>query len=343
MNLSARSRFPDPGAPAARSLSTDRPFKRGTAPRRDRLQAPAPATAGPLTGAYVTLSDLLAIRYRRSVQSPQAVMRRGERAGARLSKLRGRGIDFSEVRLYQPGDDIRTIDWRVTARKNRPHTKVFREERERPTLVVVDQTQSLFFGSRVRLKSVAAAEFGAMAAWQALAGDDRVGGLILDNAGACTHKPLRSVRTVVRLLSDLAERNSALNRDTRLQSEAHYRDSLLKIRRLVHTGYRILVVSDFRTATDTWQETLRALARHNQLTVLRIADPLERELPPADRYTVTDGTARWQFHSGNANLRRRYADRYEERNAALASFCAAYMIRYLSCATDDPVPAGDWW
>ena len=313
MNSSARSRSPDGGGP--------------------------PPTLG---GAYVSLEDLLAIRYRPSLHAPQAAVRHGARAGTRLSKLRGRGIDFSEVRLYQPGDDIRTIDWRVTARKNKPHTKVFREERERPTLVVVDQTQSLFFGSRLRLKSVAAAEFGAIAAWQALAGDDRVGGLVIGNAGAHSHKPLRSARTVVRLLSDLARCNRALSRTSRLASESRYRDSLFSIRRLVHTGYRVLAISDFLTATDAWQDTLRALARHNQVTLIRISDPLERELPPARRYTVTDGAARWQFHAGNASLRRRYAERHEQREADLASFSAACMIRYLSYATDETVLPGDW-
>ena len=289
-----------------------------------RSRSPDGVTPAPsLRGAYVSLNDLLAIRYRPSLHAPQTAVRHGVRAGARLSKLRGRGIDFSEVRLYQPGDDIRTIDWRVTARKNKPHTKVFREERERPTLVVVDQTQSLFFGSRLRLKSVAAAEFGALAAWQALAGDDRVGGLVIGNSATRTHKPLR-------------------NRSSRLESESHFRDSLLSIRRLVHTGYRVLAISDFLTATDAWQDTLRALARHNQVALIRISDPLERELPPAHRYTVTDGAARWQFHTGDAGLRRRYAERHEQREADLASFCASYMIRYLSYATDEPALPGDW-
>ena len=308
-----------------------------------RSRSPDGVTPAPsLRGAYVSLNDLLAIRHRPSLHAPRTAVRHGVRAGTRLSKLRGRGIDFSEVRLYQPGDDVRTIDWRVTARKNKPHTKVFREERERPTLVVVDQTQSLFFGSRLRLKSVAAAEFGAIAAWQALAGDDRVGGLVIGNSVTLTHKPLRSVRTVVRLLSDLAESNTSLSRTSRLESESHFRDSLLRIRRLVRTGYRVLAISDFLTATDAWQDTLRALARHNQVALIRISDPLERELPPAHRYTVTDGAAHWQFHTGNASLRRRYAERHQRREADLAAFCAAYTIRYLSCATDEPALPGDW-
>ena len=230
----------------------------------------------------------------------------------------------------------------MTARKNKPHTKLFREERERPTLVVVDQTQSLFFGSRVRLKSVAAAEFAAVAAWQALAGDDRVGGMVIGNTATHTHKPLRSVSAVVRLLADLATGNQALSRASGPVSAAHFKDSLLKVRRLVRTGYRVLMISDFLTAADVWRDALRALARHNQVTAIRIYDPLERELPPAERYTVTDGAARWQFHTGNASLRRRYAERYQRREAELASFCAAYLVRCLSYATDDAIDPGDW-
>ena len=295
-----------------------------------------------LRGAHVTLNDLLALRHQPSPQQAQATVRHSVRSGARLSKQRGRGIDFAEVRLYQPGDDIRTIDWRVTARKNKPHTKVFREERERPTLIVVDQTQSLFFGSRTRLKSVAAAEFAAIAAWQALAGEDRVGGLVIGNAATHTHKPLRSVKAVARLLADLAASNRALDRTTRLDSNTHYANSLGQIRRLVHTGYRVLLVSDFLTATDVWRDTLRALARHNQLTLIRLFDPLEQELPPAGRYTLTDGAIRWQFHTGNANLRREFSERHQEREQDLATFCTSYMIRYLSYATDETAMPGEW-
>jgi hypothetical protein len=130
-----------------------------------------------LRGAYVELNDLLALRFRPLGESRLAATVVSARGGTRLSRQRGRGIDFSEVRLYQPGDDVRTIDWRVTARKNVPHTKVFREERERLTLIVVDQSQSMFFGSRVRLKSVAAAEFAGLAAWRAIRQNDRVGGV----------------------------------------------------------------------------------------------------------------------------------------------------------------------
>jgi len=257
--------------------------------------------------------------------------------GSRLSKMRGRGIDFSEVRAYQPGDDVRTIDWRVTARKNKPHTKVFREERERLTLVVVDQTQSMFFGSRVRLKSVAAAEVAAAAAWQALNHNDRVGGMVIGNQQVAIHKPYRNVKAVARLLADVASFNQSLVAGGGPVDDTNLHDSLARLRRLARTNYRIYVVSDFEPMGDHWRDTFRALSRHNEVIAVRVYDPLEQELPPADRYTVTDGGARWQFHAGNRALRQHYHDRFERHEAEFKSICDRTRVRYRPLATDEPV------
>ena len=294
-----------------------------------------------LTGAYVGLSDLLALRVRPAKTRRHAVLRRSPKAGARTSRLRGRGVDFAEVRPYQPGDDVRSIDWRVTARKNRPHTKVFREERERPVLIVVDQTQTMFFGSRVRLKSVAAAELAASAAWRAMAHHDRVGGAVIGNWRVAIHKPLLGTKAVARLLGDVAQENQALNRSSALVGAEHYANSLLQIRRLVRTGYQILAISDFRTAPQAWRGMVQALARHNDLTLLRVADPLERELPPSDQYRVTDGRAHAQFHTGERRLRRLYRARFDQHEEALRTLCETWAVRYIPVMTDEPSNA-DW-
>lgn len=292
------------------------------------------AEAAPLTGAYVDLNDLLALRTHRLPPRRRTLLRRGHLAGNRTTKLRGRGVDFSEVRLYQPGDDVRSIEWRVTARKNKPHTKVFREERERPVLIVADQSQSLFFGSRRRLKSVAAAECGALAAWRALANNDRVGGVVIGNDSSRVHKPLRSVKAVARLLAGLADANQALSRRTRMEDRASYEEGLAEVRRLAQTGFQIVLISDFITAPGAWRDLVRGLARHNDLILMHVADPLERDLPREDRYVVTDGAARSQFHSGNAGLRRAYAERFAEREQALRTLCAAQSVRYMPVMTD---------
>ncbi len=162
----------------------------------------------PARGAYAELEDLIALRF------PARQLRLARRnralsvlAGPNKSNFRGRGIDFEEVRSYQPGDDIRSIDWRVTARTGSAHTKLFREERERPVLVAVDQRSSMFFGSSHCFKSVLAAQLASLLAWSALDGGDRVGGLVFNDAGHREIRPRRSRKTVLALLSQVAEYN----------------------------------------------------------------------------------------------------------------------------------------
>lgn len=296
-----------------------------------------------LRGAYVELSDLLTLRYRRmsTLQNSAKVM--GTQAGNRLSKMRGRGIDFSEVRAYQAGDDVRTIDWRVTARKNKPHTKIFREERERLTLVVVDQTQGLFFGSQVRLKSVAAAETAALCAWQALNHNDRVGGMIIGNTNRVIHKPYRSVKSVARYLGDLARLNQSLQRGGTPPRPDHFVEAISQIRRLARSNYRIYFISDFQPMADHWRDAFRSLSQHNEVIALKIYDPLEAELPPADSYTVTDGTDRWQFHSGNSKLRHRYHERFEDQTARFVTVCDHTMVGYRMIPTHQPLSMVAGW
>jgi uncharacterized protein (DUF58 family) len=296
-----------------------------------------------LRGAYVGLDDLLALRFRPLGEPRAATSIVSARGGARLSKQRGRGIDFSEVRPYQPGDDVRTIDWRVTARKNTPHTKVFREERERLTLVVVDQTQSMFFGSRERLKSVAAAEVAALVAWRAIQNNDRVGGVIIGNDSLAIHKPYRNLKPLARFFADLCRYNRALHRAGPLPSRQHLTDALLGVRRLARSRYRIYFVSDFEPMSDTWSHTFRALARRNEVVAIRVYDPLERDMPPADHYTVTDGRSRWQFDAGDARLRERYRQRFDARQDQFEEVCRTSRVTTTSLSTVDGVQRSVGW
>ena len=295
-----------------------------------------------MRGAYAPLEELLALRLRPMIPHRSTPPVFNSPSGGRLSKLRGRGIDFSEVRAYQPGDDVRTIDWRVTARKNKPHTRLFREERERPTLVVVDQTQSMFFGSQVRLKSVAAAEIAALAAWQALNHNDRVGGVVLGNDGVAIHKPYRNVKAIARFLSDLARYNRLLSRSGP-SSATDMAERLAQVQRLAHTNYRIYFISDFEPMGTHWSDTLLAMSRHNQVIAVRVFDPLERDLPPSDRYTVSDGLSRWQFHAGNVRLRGAYRTRFEAHETQFKQLCGQGAIRYTAIATNEPVTSAGGW
>lgn len=287
-----------------------------------------------LTGAYVALNDLLVLRHLPSTMAAAKLKVVGNRAGSKVSKVKGRGVDFAEVRTYQPGDDIRTIDWRVTARKNKPHTKVFREERERPTLIVVDQSQNMFLGTRLRLKSVAAAEVAARVSWQTLAAGDRVGGVVVGNSRQAVHRPYRTIKSVARFLGDIVRFNNALQRE-HSEPVASVDTNMMQVRRVTHTNYRIIVISDFAGPLASWREHLHKLARHNQVLVVHVSDPIEQQLPPADRYVVTDGNARLQFYSGDKGLRERYEHRFSERAAALKDLCLHGALSYIALSTTD--------
>ena len=294
----------------------------------------------------MSLKDLTRLRVRASrALSAAAAPWHGERA----APVRGRGMDFDEVRPYQPGDDLRSIDWRVTARKGKPHTKVFREERERPTLVVVDQTRSMFFGSRGRLKSVLAAEIAAVTAWRALAAQDRVGGLVLGHGAVRVFKPLRREAAVLRVLAALVEANRALSADPRPaerdnETEPAGDDAWWRLvpplLRIAGVNHRIVVVSDFLGAstapTDahaTALDALAGIARHNEVELHFVHDPLERDLPPAGRYHVADAERRQAFDSGDAALRSAYRARFAGHLRALEQTASDSGMRLTSVST----------
>ena len=285
------------------------------------------------TGPYVNAGDMLALRFQIARMHSKRRAQARTSGGNKLTKLRGRGMDFAEVRAYQPGDDIRTIDWRVTARTNETHTKVFREERERPTVIVVDQTHTMFFGSRIRLKSVVACQAAAAAAWYALAENDRVGGFILDADQGEIHKPKHDANTVARFLTALAASNRSLNRASPRIDERTLSEQLMRLRRQVRSNFRLYVISDFLPFGDVWLDPLQSLAQHNAVTAVRITDPIEAELPGDDFYSVTDGTRRLQFDAGDSQLRSGYRQRFEDIDARLRARLTGAGIAYHNLST----------
>ena len=294
-----------------------------------------------LTGAYVKLPDLLNFS---SSPPPKRDKKRGFGifAGERRARNRGRGIDFEEVRLYQPGDDVRNIDWNVTARKQVPHTKVFREERERPTFLIVDQSSTMFFGSRKRLKSVAAAEIAARLAWFTLANQDRIGGVVLGDGEFVCIKPRRSSKNVARLLLEVVDRNQSLQTmDGKVSgnsSQSDIWDSLLaQLQRITPANNRIVLVSDLMTIKRVDFQRFLGRSRHNELEVIHVYDPLERELPPPDIYAVTDGDGFLEFDSATQSNRKKYTDRFDARRAWCNDRCLEHAVSFFSISTDEEV------
>lgn len=289
----------------------------------------------PARGAYTQLNDLIALRFpARQLHLGRRRRALSQLAGPNKSNFRGRGIDFEEVRSYQPGDDIRTIDWRVTARTGSAHTKMFREERERPVLLVVDQRNSMFFGSSHCFKSVLAGHLAGLLAWSALQGGDRVGGLVFNDESNQEIRPRRSRKTVLALLSQIAAYNSALPLSPS-GSDDSFASMLTHLRRIARPGSSVFVISDFRGAsTERAQEHLFELAKHTELTAVACNDRLESDLPRAGTYAVTDGTQRSELHTADRLLRRRYHDQLLEQRDVLRSNLLRLGVPLLQASTN---------
>ena len=293
--------------------------------------------SSPARGAHVDLGDMISLRFpARQLKLARRNRALSALAGPNKTNFRGRGIDFEEVRSYQPGDDIRTIDWRVTARTGSAHTKLFREERERPVLVIADQRNSMFFGSTHCFKSVLACQLASLVAWSALDGGDRVGGLVFNDLQHREIRPRRSRRTVLALLSEMAVYNSALPMDVAERTNS-FEDMLANLRRIARPGSSLFLVSDFRGAgTGHARELLFQLSQHTEITAIKCSDPLESSLPRAGQYAVTDGTNRSELHTADKGLRRQYEEKFRLREEELSKDLMRLGIPLLRAQTDQP-------
>ncbi len=223
-------------------------------------------------GVRVSLSELIDIRHRvREVPLFSTPHRRSPLVGLHHSKLRGRGVDFDQVRVYQAGDDVRTIDWRVTARTQEPHTKLFHEERERPIYIVVEQSPRLFFGSGRQFKSVLAAQAAGLIGWAALSHNDRVGGLVFGSEQQ-EIKPRRSKQSLLQLLDRITRANRQLRPDSPLDPEA-FSLALRRVREVLRPGSLSVILCDERTLSDAAEQQLSLLARCRSVVAASVGPP----------------------------------------------------------------------
>ncbi len=199
--------------------------------------------------------------------------------GLHHSRLRGRGMEFDQVRAYQSGDDVRNIDWRVTARTGEAHSKVFQEEREHPVFLIVEQSPAMFFASQGNFKSVQAAYIASLLAWAAHANHDRVGGLVFSETPYAEIRPQRHQRGVLKLLSQLAQANQKLT-DPSVSSENNpLQQALIYSRSILKPGSLIIIICDERNISSHTSALIQTLAQRFDLILVPISDPLEHQLP----------------------------------------------------------------
>ena len=260
--------------------------------------------------------------------------------GAYVSHFRGRGMEFDESRPYQPGDDPRSIDWRVTARSTTAYTKLFREERERPVLIVVDLRANMHFATRGCFKSVNASRAAALLSWAAHHRGDRLGGLIF---GDTTHRELKprlgrqaALRFVHELVGhpDWKSRERADGQD----DEQPLAQAMSALRRVARPGSLVVILSDFLGFSRAAQSYLSSVARHNEVLAVFLNDPLERKLPPPGRYRLVSNDDELAIDTVAKAARRDYENAFLSRRRELEAFCQRYGVHLMPLSTeDDPV------
>lgn len=241
-------------------------------------------------GAYVSLEALQQLRHL-AKQCPFSNRGKSQAllGGQHQSRAISRGMEFEEVRQYQPGDDIRSIDWRVTARTQITHSKRYSEEKEKPIVTAVDQRRSAFFGSHACFKSVYACHLAAIINWATLQAGDRSGGIVLGPQGIQETRAVRSHKNVNRWLQQLSQTNQQLS--SQPTEEPSLRNLLERLIHSTKTGTQVFIISDFYDLNTGCEKLLFQLARHHHVTLIWVVDPLEESLPDTAKLQVSNGHA----------------------------------------------------
>jgi len=265
---------------------------------------------------------------------------KAQMAGGHLSVFRGRGMEYHESRPYQPGDDIRAIDWRVTARSGRTHTKVYREERERPVLLWLDLSRSMFFGTQTCFKSVLASKLAALLAWSSVQHGDRVGYLVFSEQQHIEFRPGRGKRSVLHFIQQLVAHPAWEMAADDGRGQQTGVKALMRLRQVTRPGSLVILLSDFRFLDADCRGQLVELARHNDVVMIHTYDPLERMLPEPGYYRVTDGSNSIDIDTSSNSVREQYSERYDQHLQALQRLCNELGLFMIDIATDDDMLSG---
>lgn len=285
---------------------------------------------------YVHLQDLIGLQYEAHGFSflPKYAVH-SILSGRHGSKLRGRGLDFDQVRKYIQGDDIRNIDWKVTARVGVTHTKEFTEEKERPVILVLDQSTTMFYGSQKYFKSVVAAHLAALSCWRVLDVGDRVGGLVFDDQKIDYIAPKRDRRSLQRYLSLVTEYNNRLRPAApEVDNINMLNKALVQCAQIVSHDYLVVVISDFYSANKNTLKTLIRMKKNNDVIVAHISDPTEMRID-FSQVVISDGHYQTKINKGK-KLKKEYAELKSNFLKSMQSDFKKYGIPFFEMNTLEP-------
>lgn len=258
------------------------------------------------------------------------------RAGQYLSGHKGRGMELSEIRNYQPGDDIRLMDWKVTARTQRPHTKVFLEERDRPVFLYADMSASMLFGSQ-RSKAEQAANCISLLGWACSQQGDRCGGLIFNGSHRQMIRPSAGSKAMLQLLQQCSEMGKQLPKKHSSASPGRINQLLNAVHTQLSPGSLIIMASDFLALDLSQLTSLYQLGRQHQLVMLFMYDPLEHTLLPAP-VMLTSGQHSDILDGRYPEHQLHYRQQFDQRCQALREAAKYARALFIPIATTDSLP-----
>ncbi|WP_240905321.1 DUF58 domain-containing protein [Bordetella hinzii] len=284
---------------------------------------------------HVPLSELMALEGAvRGLNFAAHQPLRSVLAGAHGSRLRGRGLDFAELRRYVQGDDLRQLDARASLRLGKPFVRVYTEERDRPLILLVDQRMNMYFGSTRAFKSAVAARLAALSAWASLRAGDRVGGIVIGDEALVQWRPLRSRARVQALLAAVARENQSLSaKRPDVPAGSRLNEALRAARAMAPDDCLVAVISDFAGADEQTLRHLRLLRAHNDVIGMLVFDPMAQNLPQGGHVVISQGEVQLELAMGSDRLHRPLADFFSERLRNVATLLRQAQVPMLSIDT----------
>jgi uncharacterized protein (DUF58 family) len=285
-----------------------------------------------MNGVDLTISELVnlknnlttTIAHTKSISTPLY--------GNKRSTIKGRGIDFDEVREYQPGDDIRSIDWRVSARTQKIYTKIYKEEKERPILLGVDLGFSMRFASQKAFKSIIAAHFATLISWLPFKNKDRIGAIVFTGDKHLEVRPQGGKQGVQKLIKTLVLMHQN-------QIKQHFKQDLITTLQRLHKislpGSLVMLISDFQNFNQQSQDLCHLIAKRNDLVFVFIYDKIEKKSPKANHYLISDGENISTLDTRIKKNKKNYENQFSIRFQKVQDFAKKVKAPFLAINTTD--------
>lgn len=286
----------------------------------------------------VSLSELLQLSQHSKQLSLPVLHPKSVQSGQHASRLLARGMEFAESRRYQAGDDIRNMDWRVTARTGKAHSKLFAVEKERQVLLAVDLRASMFFATKGVFKSVQASLMAGYLGWNTVQAGDRLGGIIFDNETLFECRPLLGKKGLLPFFHEIAMRSqfvSSVKTTVPNAPETMMDRAVASLKKMATPGSLIVLMSDFRSLSSHAYEGLRQMPKHCDLCLCFLYDPLEVALPKNGHYPVIHGSCELQLNTHDKAGLERYQQQYKERRNKVASLSHQRRVFFMECSTEE--------